>query len=192
MRLSTPKCTASEACKARMTSQYCCCCCYGVLLWCVVCVVCCCCRVVVVVVCCCVLLCVVACCCVLLCCCVLFVLFVSFVSCRVVVVVLTMELHTCLRRYACTELKRTSASALVPSAGLTSRKTPYVCSLRNQVPGPSAKSPNPKSRKKIARYAHLTLHSFGGRGAQSFPSPRGWMPRIRSEMRNNTWTCLSW
>ena len=34
------------------------------------------------------------------------------------------------------------------------------------------KSPNPESRKKIARHAHLTPHSFGGRGAQSYPSPR--------------------
>ena len=29
-------------------------------------------------------------------------------------------------------------------------------------------SPNPKSRKKIARFTDLTPHSFGGRGAQSF------------------------
>ena len=45
-----------------------------------------------------------------------------------------------------------------------------ACSLRRQVPGvPRCKtSPNPKSRKKIARLAHLTPRSFGGRGEQIF------------------------
>ena len=43
----------------------------------------------------------------------------------------------------------------------------------------SKKSPNPKARKKIARHACLAPHSFGGRGAQSFPSPLRWMPWIR-------------
>ena len=72
-------------------------------------------------------------------------------------------------------------------------ETSHACSLREQVPGvPRCKtSPNPKARKKIARLAHLTSLSNGGRGAQSFPSPRSWMPRIRIEMRSNTWTCLS-
>ena len=48
-----------------------------------------------------------------------------FLLVLVVVVVRTVELHTCVCPYAQaarTELKRTSASALVPSAGLTSRK----------------------------------------------------------------------
>ena len=79
-----------------------------------------------------------------------------------------------------------------PSAGLTSRQKalrlfpPKAGSRRPQVQN----SPNPKSRKKIARLAHLTPHSFGGRGAQSFPSPRRWMPRIGNDMRRYTWTCL--
>ena len=51
-------------------------------------------------------------------------------------------------------------------------------------------SPNPKSRKKIARLAHLTPHSFGGRGAQSFPSPRRWVPWIGNDLRRCTWTSL--
>ena len=45
---------------------------------------------------------------------------------------------------------------------------PKAGSRRPQV----QKSPNPKARKKIARLAHLTPLSFGGREAQSFPSPR--------------------
>ena len=63
----------------------------------------------------------------------------------------------------------TSASARVPSAGLTSRKnkTPVPSEGRFQA-SPVETSPTPKARKKIARHAHLTLHSFGGRGAQSF------------------------
>ena len=32
----------------------------------------------------------------------------------------------------------------------------------------SKTSPNPKARKKIARHAHLTPHSFGGRGGAIF------------------------
>ena len=44
--------------------------------------------------------------------------------------------------------------------------------------------PTPRRGKRFPLY-------FRGRGAQSFPSPRRWMPWIRSEMRNNTWTCLS-
>ena len=82
-------------------------------------------------------------------------------------------------------------SAPAPSAGLTSRAK----SLRLFPPKAGSRrpqsKPHTKAMKKIARLAHLTLLSFGGRGAQSFPSPRRWMPRIRSEMRNNTWTCLS-
>ena len=90
--------------------------------------------------------------------------------------------------YACW----TGASAPVPSAGLSSRYPPYACCLREQVPGVPrcTTSPNPESRKKIARLAHLASHSFGGRGAQSFPSPRRWMPRIRNDMRRIICTCL--
>ena len=76
-------------------------------------------------------------------------------------------------------IKRAGASAPVPSAGLTSRNPlrlfpPKAGSVRSRVQN----SPNPESRKRIARSAHLTLHSFGGRGGQSFPSPRRWMPQI--------------
>ena len=56
-------------------------------------------------------------------------------------------------------LKWTSASALVPSAGLTSRKKEtYVCSLRRQVPGiPSANLTQPQGEEKgcEARRPHL-------------------------------------
>ena len=85
-----------------------------------------------------------------------------------------------------------SAGALVPPAGMTSQN-PYgyfACGSRFQA-FQAAKSTNPKARKKVARHAHLTPHSFGGRGAQSFPSPRRWMPWIRNDTRRCTWTCLS-
>ena len=81
----------------------------------------------------------------------------------------------------------TSASALVPSAGLTSWR-PLRLSLRMQVPG--VPGPNPKARKKIARHAHLTPHSSSGKGAPSFPYPRRWMPRIQNERRRCSWPCL--
>ena len=89
--------------------------------------------------------------------------------------------HKCVsvETLACVQqIKWASASALAPSAGLSSRKKTYACSLRVQVPGYPRH--NPKSRKKIARLAHLTPHSFGRRGAQSFPSPRGWMLQLRN------------
>ena len=58
-------------------------------------------------------------------------------------------------------------------------KPPCTCSLRKQVPDiPNQTSPNPKDRKKIARHAHLTPHSSSRKGAQSFPYPRRWMPRV--------------
>ena len=121
---------------------------------------------------CCVVLCGVVCCCVLLC---------VVVCCCVVVVVRTGwcgrgASRECLSSHvrACIKLKWVSASALTPSAGLTSRsKTlrPYPSESRFQAFPGAKTSPNSKSRKKIARHAGLTPHSFGGRGAQSFPSP---------------------
>ena len=55
---------------------------------------------------------------------------------------------------------------------------------------PVQTSPNPKSKKKIARLAHLTSLFYGGRGAQSFPSPRRWVPWIRKDLRRCTLACL--
>ena len=97
-----------------------------------------------------------------------------------------------IRAHACTELKRTSASALVPSAGLTSPKKtlrlfpPKAGSRRPQVQDDST----PIRGKRLRGTAHLTPHSFGGRRAQSFPSPRGWVPLVRNIMKSITWTCL--
>ena len=92
--------------------------------------------------------------------------------------------------------KRASTSVLAPSAGLTSRNPlrlfpPKAGSRRPRV----QTSPNHKSRKKIARLVHLTPppplpHSYGGREAQSFPSPQCWMPWVGNDMRRCTWTCL--
>ena len=63
--------------------------------------------------------------------------------------------------HACNELKWTSASALVPSAGLTSRKKPYALSLRRQVPGvPESKSftqPQVEEKDCEARRPHPPL-----------------------------------
>ena len=76
----------------------------------------------------------------------------------------------------CIKLKLVSANALTPSAGLSSRQKPLrlfppkAGSRRPQAPKKS--SPNRKARKQIARHTQLALLSFGGRGAQSFPSPR--------------------
>ena len=57
---------------------------------------------------------------------------------------------TCLSMstHACNEFKnRAGASAPAPSAGLTSRKKPYACSLRRQVPGvPSANLTQPQTQ----------------------------------------------
>ena len=55
--------------------------------------------------------------------------------------------RVCLSIHAngCNELNRAGASAPAPSAGLTSRKKPYACSLRRQVPGvPSANLTQPQ------------------------------------------------
>ena len=77
----------------------------------------------------------------------------------------------------------------------------WIDQLKLPTPGPSEgrfqsspvqNSPNPKSRKKIARYAHLTSHSYGGKGAQSFPSPRRWIPSIRTDKKKMLLDVSSW
>ena len=84
--------------------------------------------------------------------------------------------HECLsmRTHNGIPITWTNASALVPSAGLTSQKKPYALSLRRQVPGVSRckTSSNPKSRKKIPRLAHLAPLQRRKGGAQPFPSSR--------------------
>ena len=56
-----------------------------------------------------------------------------------------------IRTHACTELNGLAASALAPSAGLTSRQKSYACSLRRQVPGvPRCKThPTPSRGKRL-------------------------------------------
>ena len=101
--------------------------------------------------------------------------------------------HVCPCVYAaCNESKMGQCQCAGPFGWTDQPETPYACSLRRQVPGvPGAKLTQPQGEEKDseARPPHPP-HSFGGRGAQSFPSPRRWMPWIRSEMRNDTWTCL--
>ena len=87
--------------------------------------------------------------------------------------------------------KWASASAPAPSAGLTSPTPLRLFPPKGRFQAsPVQTSPNPVSWKKIARSAHLTPLSIGGRGAQSFPSPQRWMPWIRNDMRRCTWTSL--
>ena len=58
---------------------------------------------------------------------------------------------------------------------------------------PSAKITQPQGEEKDceARPPLLPL-SFGGRGAQSFPSPRSWMPWIRNDMSTLPWSRSRW
>ena len=73
-------------------------------------------------------------------------------------------------------------------------ETPYACAFESRFQAsPRCKNltqPQVEEKDCEAR-PHLTLHSFRGRGAQSFPSPRRWMTRIRDDMRRITWTCLA-
>ena len=95
--------------------------------------------------------------------------------CVVVVVVVVrtvcmprMSVHT--QQRACTWSNWAGASAPAPSAGLTSRKTltPVPSEGRFQASPGAKNSPNPKTRKKIARLAHLTSLSHGGREGAIF------------------------
>ena len=92
----------------------------------------------------------------------------------------------------CNELSRASASAPAPSAGLTSRKKP----LRLFPPKAGSRRPQCKphptpSRGKRLRGTPTSLPTPTEEGgAQSFPSPRGWMPLARNTMKSITWTCL--
>ena len=99
----------------------------------------------------------------------------------------------CNNEDTCNEFKKTGRCQRTRSFGWTDQPeknpTPVPSEGRFQA-SPKQTSPNPKSRKKIARHARLTSHSFGGRGAQSFPSPRRWMPWIRNDHGRYSWTCL--
>ena len=72
-------------------------------------------------------------------------------------------------------------------------ETPYACSLRERSRRPQVQiitQPQGEEKDCEARPPHPSLLRRKG-GAIFSISPRRWMPRIRSEMRNNTWTCLS-
>ena len=81
------------------------------------------------------------------------------------------SVHACA---PCNWLKWVGASALTPSAGLTSRKKPYALSLRRQIPGvPKCKNVTQlqfEEKDYEARRPHPPLLRRKG-GAQSFPSP---------------------
>ena len=91
----------------------------------------------------------------------------------VVVVVVRTWCYTWVSVHPCARvqlIKWAIASALASSAGLSSRHptTPVPSEGRFQASPGAKNSPNPKARKKIARPAHLTSHSFGGRGGAIF------------------------
>ena len=81
---------------------------------------------------------------------------------------------TCVR-----ELKRTSAS---PFGWIVQPEHPYACSLRRQVPGVGSGVYHPTpSRGKRLRGSPASPPTPSEEGeAQSFPSPRHWMPWIRN------------
>ena len=100
---------------------------------------------------------------------------------------------TCLSMstHACNEFKkRAGASALVPSAGLTSRKKgPYACSLRRQVKGvPSANLPKAREKDCEARPPHPPLLRRKGRANFSIVSTL--YALVRNEHRRCSWPCL--
>ena len=93
---------------------------------------------------------------------------------------------------ACGKLKWTSASALVPTAGLTSRKPPRLFppkagSRRPQVQ--TITQPQVEEKDCEARPPHPSP-LLRRKGGAIFSTPQRWMPRIRNEMRRCTWTCL--
>ena len=70
-------------------------------------------------------------------------------------------------------------------------ETSHACSLRRQVPGvSSAKLTQPQGEEKDCEARPLHLPLLRRKGAQSFPSPRRWMPWIRIMRNQYTWTCL--
>ena len=88
--------------------------------------------------------------------------------------------------------KQAGASALVPSAGLTSRNpsTPVPCEGRFQA-SQCKPHPTPSGEKDCeVRPPHPPLLRRRRGGAQSFPSPRRWMPWIPNIMRRCTWRSL--
>ena len=96
---------------------------------------------------------------------------------EVVVVVRTM-CYACMSVHARTRMhliEMDQCQCTGPFGWTYQPEPPYACSLRRQVPG----APPPH---------HLL--SFGGREAQSFPSPRRWMPWIQKMTKQYTWTCL--
>ena len=92
------------------------------------------------------------------------------------------EKHACLSIRAnahANELKRTGDRAPAPSAGLSSRH-PYACASESRFQAfPVQNLTQPQVEEKDCKARR-----------QSFPSPRSWMPWIRSDMRRCTWTCL--
>ena len=76
--------------------------------------------------------------------------------------------------------------------GRTDQPVPnYACSLRRQVPGvPNANLTQLQVEEKNCEARHLTPHSYGGGRAQSFSSPRRWMPWVRIIRNPCNWTCL--
>ena len=90
------------------------------------------------------------------------------------------------------QIKWVSASALTPSAGLTSRNPLRLFPQKAGSRRPQVqKITQPQGEEKRLRGTPTSPPlSFGGSGAQSFPSPRRWMPWIRNVMRRCTWTRL--
>ena len=100
------------------------------------------------------------------------------------------SVHT--RQLRATNSKKASTSVLAPSAGLSSRKptTPVPSEGRFQASPGANHHPTPRRGKRLRGTPTSPPSPSEEGGAQSFPSPRRWMFRIRIAMRNNTWTCL--
>ena len=76
------------------------------------------------------------------------------------------SVHLCARVQL---IKKASTIVLASSAGLFQPEPPTPVASESRFQAfPSAKSPNPKAKKKIARHTHLSPLSFGGRGGAIF------------------------
>ena len=102
-----------------------------------------------------------------------------------------MSVHA--RQRACAKKKkRTSASAPVPSAGLSSRNppTPVASESRFQASPSARPHPTPSRGKRLRGSPTSPPTPTEEGGCNLFHLPRRWMPWIRIAMRKYTWTCF--
>ena len=112
----------------------------------------------------------------------------------VVVVVRTcsctrMSIHTCTRHAMNFKKGQHQCASLFGWTVQPGPPTPVASESRFQA-SPGAKPHPTPSRGKRLRGSPTSHPTPSEEGAQSFPSPRRWMPWIRIVMRKYTWTCL--